>query len=85
MNKYKVSFSVEYCPNDEAVKISDLMSECDLGISRVTIMDTYSWTTTTEPTKSYVEKLKEALTKGIETRGGRVYNIKLLEKSKILK
>ena len=75
----KVAFEVTYQPNEMAVKMSDFMAACDLGIGSVVIIDIWEWKTTTKTTKKYYETMEKKIRQAVEENGGRVFGIKLLD------
>lgn len=78
-------FKINYAPSAMAVKISDFMSQCDLGIEYICIEDIFTIETKSKVTKKYIEKTKDILIKSIEEVGGKVFEIEFLDASKKLK
>jgi hypothetical protein len=74
--KYKIYFDVIKCNRF----YSNFMRACDLGgITDVGVKGVLSYTTTTEPTKEYIEKMTKALesTKQEKSLGEYFANVKL--------
>jgi len=58
--KYEVKMCFKY-QNPSLSKVSGLMSKLDLGIDSLWLDDELSFTTTTKPTKIYINNLKTTL------------------------
>ncbi len=84
MNKYKITFNVKYMPSKTAAKISVIMSGRDPEMGGVYTEDEFSWITRSEPSEAYIDKMKKILITGIEKQGGRVCDVELTEKYKII-
>jgi len=73
----EVKFEVVYNP-DLIIRIGEVMSRCDLGISGAEMPVTIiaSWKTTSVINKKYLEKMKKALKMSVEEDGSKVISIK---------
>lgn len=62
-------------------KVSELMSNCDLGISRIIKSEFYScsWNTTTLIDKEYKKRMKKRVKEAFELDGSKVLSIKLVK------
>lgn len=69
--KYKLYFDVIVCDR----LYSDLIRACDLGIEHYGARSMISFTTTTEPTDDYVEKMIKQLEKTKEEKSLKQYYV----------
>jgi len=81
----KISYKVELIPNKEAMKLSNLMSSLDLNIDYISTNHVFSLETITDIDDAYIEKMKTAIIKSVESIGGEVINIELIEAVTITK
>ena len=78
--KTHLKFRVEVNPS-LIEKIGDLMSKCDLGVSRILTPEFYTceWNTTTKVDKAYKAKMRKRVKEAFELNGDKVLSVKIIK------
>jgi len=78
--KTHLKFRVEYNPT-LIEEVGNLMSKCDLGISRVLKPEyvTCEWDTTTKVDKKYITKMRKKVKEAFELDGSKVLSIRKIK------
>lgn len=78
--KTHLKFEVEVNPL-LVEKIGDLMSRCDLGVTKVLRPESFicEWDTTTKVSKEYISKMKKKLKEAFELDGSKVLSLKKIK------
>jgi len=76
-NVTEICYEIDYQPSEQAIKISNLMASCDLGIERISVTEDFILKTTTRVNKEYFKKISKVIKDAIKASGGKVFSIKL--------